>query len=525
LQTKIYCINDSYKPQKDCWIRLVIYDNAGERSIYQEGMEVGDVEANSRKIMDYKCRISSNLPTGNYKIGVFLYGQKKIVSNNYYRIYVVNRKNLPSRIESKANIALYDIAGALFGMKGTKDILDNLKIKYTHIKNFSNFDNYQVLIIGANSIDTNVMKAGNKITEWIEKGGRLLSFEQIFAGEIPWCSNYTIAEGLPGAFVDTLDCRHPVYNNLKQENFDTWNGKKGVIFKSAIMPIDETVVASGAYAAYSRDKEAIQMTVHEFRLGRGTALHSQIEATDRYGEDSAATRYIQNVLNYVLTMETTGSVTSVKPKKAKIISPEECVFVDLAPYVNRSFTDEIKDDKKGGWDDSGNNDLRKMPTGRQVFNGIPFEVIDPARNSGKSCIVLKGSERDKKDFLPRQVTRIRIDKKVKSLYFLHTATYCPRSVAIAKYIIHYEDGTKIEKELLSGKEIADWWSPRNLEKAKVAFCTTNPYGARVGIYAMKWNNPYIMKRIKSIDFISEEKAVPILVAITGRELQEVLEPE
>ena len=69
----------------------------------------------------------------------------------------------------------------------------------------------------------------------------------------------------------------------------------------------------------------------------------------------------------------------------------EASSIDITPVVNMAFRDDISDDKKGGWTDQGpGNDMRMLKTGRRRFSGIPFEIIDPAKNNGKSCIVLAG---------------------------------------------------------------------------------------------------------------------------------------
>ncbi|MBR0459903.1 MAG: hypothetical protein IJJ26_11755, partial [Victivallales bacterium] len=68
--------------------------------------------------------------------------------------------------------------------------------------------------------------------------------------------------------------------------------------------------------------------------------------------------------------------------------------LDLRPACNMGFRDEVEDDNKGGWTDQGPaNDLRMFPVGSQTFCNTTFDIVDPKKNAGKSCIVLGNSRK------------------------------------------------------------------------------------------------------------------------------------
>ena len=67
--------------------------------------------------------------------------------------------------------------------------------------------------------------------------------------------------------------------------------------------------------------------------------------------------------------------------------------VDLRMASTTGFSDSVANDYMGGWFDEGRNDLRTFPVGLREFAGVPFDVIDPDKNSGASCIVLKSTNR------------------------------------------------------------------------------------------------------------------------------------
>jgi len=205
------------------------------------------------------------------------------------------------------------------------------------------------------------------------------------------------------------------------------------------------------------------------------------------------------------------------------------VRVDLVPYCNRLFYDEVAGDGLGGWDDSGENDLRSLPTGDLMLCGIPFHVIDPRQDDPnediqnrighpiRSCIVLRGAARPA---FPDRVAGIRIGQKLRKLHFLHTATWCGGEAGqpVARYVVHYADGTASELAVRRGVEIDDWTrvAQGNPRDALVAWRGSNRLHPQVGLYLTTWTNPHPEKEIATMDFVSAGAGVPILVAVTGQ---------
>ena len=111
--------------------------------------------------------------------------------------------------------------------------------------------------------------------------------------------------------------------------------------------------------------------------------------------------------------------------------------VDLRQTANMAFRDEVGDDKKGGWTDQGTNDLRSLPLGLRTFGGIPFDIIDPKTNEGRSCIVLAGKERT---YFPLE-RQVAIGHDAKMLYVLHAGAWVPRTGRVGEYRVEYADGT------------------------------------------------------------------------------------
>ena len=194
-------------------------------------------------------------------------------------------------------------------------------------------------------------------------------------------------------------------------------------------------------------------------------------------------------------------------------APEAFFALDLRPHCTMGFADKAAGDGKGGWSDQGpGNDLGVLPVGRQEFQGVSFEIVDPDRNRGKSCIVL--GSRKHLAHLPREVAGIRVGgRKVRRLYFLHTSAY---GTAAGEYRVHYAADTEMVKSVpITPRNIGDWWRPVNLPEAGVAWTGVN--GAnRVGLYLFAWDNPHPEIVIDSIDVVSKGEGPLLgLVAVSA----------
>lgn len=198
-------------------------------------------------------------------------------------------------------------------------------------------------------------------------------------------------------------------------------------------------------------------------------------------------------------------------------------------YRTVVFRDEYENDGKGGWTDQGSNDFRMMPVGELTAAGVRFRIVDPARNGGRGCLVLRGSERPG---LPAAVRGIRVHEKVSRLFFMHTAAWGNRGFAGA-YRIRYADGKTVDYKLQGGENIGDWWRVAMLPEAKVGIIRRNAFGSEVGTFVAAWRNPRPEVRVDSFDFLSAGEAqdggidwlpsnspVPVLVAVTAEKAEE-----
>jgi hypothetical protein len=236
-----------------------------------------------------------------------------------------------------------------------------------------------------------------------------------------------------------------------------------------------------------------------------------------------------------LTALALGLGVEVAPVAISRQLPKDIAYqpVDLTPFANRALVDDVADDGQGGWSDQGSKaDLRTFPTGRQLFESVPF-VIDKER----SCIVLSSVGRPGANALPREVT-IPIGFKAEGFYFLHSAAYSGPGLT-GLYQIQYADGSTFDIPLRGGENIRDWAEtpgPFLREKGTTSVvawtgkCEMFPV---ICVSRMLWVNPKPDVAVKAIRFSNPRmEPVPIMLGLTvavakgqktetGRELAEV----
>lgn len=161
--------------------------------------------------------------------------------------------------------------------------------------------------------------------------------------------------------------------------------------------------------------------------------------------------------------------------------PVESRTIPLEKVVNMGFRDDRAGDGNGGWTDQGpENDLAAMKPGRLTFSGVDFDVIDPAANGGRSCLVLSQSQ---KKFFPSAVVRIPEKNDFPYLYLLHATAWTPPAGKVFGTLhVRYRDGRNGRFALRSGVDGGNWWIDAPFPNAGIAWEGSN-FKARTGLYA------------------------------------------
>ena len=272
-----------------------------------------------------------NVPTGSYKLNITLKSGEKQISENYYDFFILGKASIPASLTGTAKVALYDTLGK------TKNILDSLKVKYTLVTSFNNLSSFDTLIIGYSSLDDKIKDSAIKIRKWIENGGKVVSFEQYRNLFRDWVPRLVLL-GREGetpqynVFADVVDFSHPIFKGLSRENFNFWDNEHGLVSKTLLSPLRESILAGGGEMVTGLSS-SMQMSICEEEMEKGKVLLNQLEVTSAWQKDPSATLYMINLVKYALTKD--------KPKEIKKTETAEIAKqTEQMPSVRISVPDD-----------------------------------------------------------------------------------------------------------------------------------------------------------------------------------------
>lgn len=206
-----------------------------------------------------------------------------------------------------------------------------------------------------------------------------------------------------------------------------------------------------------------------------------------------------------------GDLTESRIKLKMDLTPYDTKPISMTGAANMGFTDDVEGDKAGGWTDQGpENDLRMIKPGLVNLSGVSFSIIDPAKNGGKSCLVLAGGQRE---YFPKSA-EIDVDgRTMKNLCVLHSLAWAPGDRAqIGKIVVSYQDGSKSEVPVMAKEHVGDWWNAATLPKGDLVWTGENK-SAYVGLFLSQF--PVEAKPVSKVAFESSGKAVWMIVAASS----------
>ncbi|MGA2034489.1 MAG: glycoside hydrolase family 2 TIM barrel-domain containing protein [Thermoguttaceae bacterium] len=195
--------------------------------------------------------------------------------------------------------------------------------------------------------------------------------------------------------------------------------------------------------------------------------------------------------------------------------------LDISKQCNQ-FRDER------GWFGDKQHTLKELPSGRQTFCGLPFDVYEFPTSPVPTVVMLGAG--GVPGNLKSEVRGIPVGRKADALFFLHAARIDarrnPQEIKQEKkydmlhYVITYADGQTQNVPIYAEIDIDDYRqsSPAAIPGAQLAW--VRPYAGgdlSAVLYAKQWNNPRPDVAIKSIDMVygPDRRGPAALVAVTA----------
>lgn len=185
--------------------------------------------------------------------------------------------------------------------------------------------------------------------------------------------------------------------------------------------------------------------------------------------------------------------------------------IDISSYANMDLSN-TNNSAKHKWMNGGKpgDDFHNLPTGKQIFDSIEFDIINPETNNHNAVIAVS-----RQKGFPDSV-EIPIHDTAAAIYLLHTASK-PESENVAGAVkMVYEDGTSDFNYMIMGKQLTYWWFPElNTEHSGIGWYGKNDVSEGIGVSWCAIDNPHPEKKIKSIVLMaSQNNNIYTVFAIT-----------
>ena len=198
--------------------------------------------------------------------------------------------------------------------------------------------------------------------------------------------------------------------------------------------------------------------------------------------------------------------------------------IDLKPYINAALTDSPASPAGN----NGNN-LAGLPSGVNVYGGVPFDVEGLIQLGGLSL-----ASTFHKNY-PAEVDGIPIHKRCAKIYLLHAGDWvggAESGMAVAKLVLHYEDGSQQQIDIMAGRDVFEFWSPLFTTGAEPEYSRMSPDTERAWtgsnryikqlwpdeslvLYKSGFANPRSALTVSTVDYVSTMTgAAPFMVGLT-----------
>jgi len=198
--------------------------------------------------------------------------------------------------------------------------------------------------------------------------------------------------------------------------------------------------------------------------------------------------------------------------------------IDLTRYVNAKLTDSPAS-PAGNYD----NNLAELPSGVNVYGGIPFDVEGVIQLNGKSLISYFH-----KNF-PAEVDGIAIHQRFKKIHLLHAGDWVDTAefgTTVARLVLHYGNGSQGQIDIVAGKDIFEFWSPLFTTGADPKYARMSPATERawtgsnrflealwpdesLTLYKSTFTNPQPDLMVSTVDYVSTMTATaPFMVGMS-----------
>lgn len=215
--------------------------------------------------------------------------------------------------------------------------------------------------------------------------------------------------------------------------------------------------------------------------------------------------------SFVISLGTQNSLGTIQYRNLRIEAADSPV--NISPAANMGFADKIENDGKGGWSDQGpDNDASGFDFHKKRYAGVPFAIIAPDSNDGKSIMVFRSPK------FPAGLKEAAIGTNsapANWLYLLHTAAWVEADAVAGHMTIRYANGKEQAMPVTIGRDLDDQRNPSPKANGAIGATWPNRRGGNNGVYVSKFKLNEPESGVESIEFAAgDSQAVWMVVAAT-----------
>ena len=208
-------------------------------------------------------------------------------------------------------------------------------------------------------------------------------------------------------------------------------------------------------------------------------------ARERHGSAAWSTQEFRFAVpadgRFVISLGMQGASGLVGVRNLDIRPAEN--FADLSKAANMGFADAREKDGVGGWSDQGpDNDAAGFDFRKERYANVPFRVIDPAKNNGRSVLVF-GSV-NFPNGLESACVPVSGDG-MKMLYLLHTACWAPGTGGAGTVTLKGKKGEQ-RIPVRFPQDLGDQWNPTARKNGLIGAVWNNRTGGSNGLYVSRF---------------------------------------
>ncbi len=191
----------------------------------------------------------------------------------------------------------------------------------------------------------------------------------------------------------------------------------------------------------------------------------------------------QDIVSAGLFLGLQGATGMIQYRNLKLETGD--TVLDFSQNANMGYADPVANDGKGGWSDQGpENDGSKFRWKQTSFGNVPFRLLDPTKNDGKTIMTF-ANKRFPNGIESAEFDLSNGDCNAKYFYLLHTLTFPDSYPPVGLIDI---EGTKDSQtlQIVNGRDIANWWMPTKKSNAFPVAFWQNGGGNQVGIYLSRF---------------------------------------